>query len=109
MNENTSLKYIIQIHAKKLYMLSGNLGPALGVMCASFVGCNKLIATLCFTLGMALMGFCYPSLRINSLDLSPNYSATLMGLVNGIGCLSGMATPYIVGILTPNVSLRIYV
>jgi len=86
-------------------MLSGNLGPALGVMCASFVGCNKMIAILCLSLGVALMGFCYPSLRINSLDLSPNYSPTLMGLVNGIGCLSGMATPYIVGILTPNVSL----
>ncbi|XP_060862600.1 sialin-like [Metopolophium dirhodum] len=87
---------------RKMYAFIGNLGPALGVMCASFVGCNKIIATLCFTFGVALMGFCYPSLRINSLDLSPNYSPTLMGLVNGIGCLSGMATPYIVGILTPN-------
>lgn len=87
---------------RKLYAIIGNLGPALGVMCASYGGCNKITATLCFTFGVALMGFCYPSLRINSLDLSPNYSPTLMGLVNGIGCLSGMATPYVVGILTPN-------
>jgi ACS family sodium-dependent inorganic phosphate cotransporter len=74
-------------------------------MCASFVGCNKFLATACFSIGMALMGFCYPSIRINSLDLSPNYSPTIMALVNGIGCLSGMATPYVAGILTPNVSL----
>lgn len=87
---------------RKIYAIIGNLGPALGVMGASFVGCNKILATLCFTCGVALMGFCYPSLRINSLDLSPNYSPTLMGLVNGIGCLSGMATPYMVGILTPH-------
>eukprot|EP00102_Acyrthosiphon_pisum_P023440 XP_016660650.1 PREDICTED: uncharacterized transporter slc-17.2-like isoform X2 [Acyrthosiphon pisum] len=71
-------------------------------MCASFVGCDKIIATLCFTLGLALMGFCYPSIRVNSLDLSPNYAPTIMALVNGIGCLSGMATPYIAGILTQN-------
>lgn len=82
----------------------GTLGPGLGVMGASFVGCDKVLATAYFTLGMALMGFCYPSIRVNALDLSPNYSATIMALVNGFGCLSGMATPYVVGLLTPNVS-----
>lgn len=81
------------------------MGPGLGVMCASYVGCNKFMATFYFALGMALMGFCYPSIRVNSLDLSPNYAPTIMALVNGIGCLSGMATPYVAGILTPNVRI----
>lgn len=85
-------------------MHSGTVGPGLGVMCASFVGCNKTIATLCFTLGVELMGFCYPSIHINSLDLSPNYAPTIMALANGICYLSGMATLYVAGILTPNVS-----
>lgn len=84
-------------------MISGTLGPGLGVMCASFVGCHKLAATLCFTIAMALMGLSYPSIRINALDLSPNYSASIMALVNGLGSLSGMASPYVVGLLTPNV------
>ncbi|XP_050432550.1 sialin-like isoform X2 [Adelges cooleyi] len=87
---------------RKLFAIIGTVGPGLGVMCASFVGCDKLTATFFFTLGMALMGFCYPSIRVNALDLSPNYSATIMALVNGIGCLSGMATPYVAGLLTPN-------
>lgn len=87
-----------------MYMFSGTIGPGLGVMCASFVGCDKFAATFCFTLGMALMGFCYPSIRINALDLSPNYSASIMALVNGLGCLSGMTSPILVGYLTPNVS-----
>ncbi|XP_026823302.1 sialin-like isoform X1 [Rhopalosiphum maidis] len=96
-------KRIMTITAvRKSYAIIGTVGPGMGVMCASFVGCDKMFATLCFTLGMALMGFCYPSIRINSLDLSPNYSPTIMALVNGIGCLSGMATPYVAGILTPN-------
>lgn len=87
---------------RKIYAIIGTIGPGLGVMGASFVGCNKIVATVCFAVGMALMGFCYPSIRVNSLDLSPNYAPTTMALVNGIGCLSGMATPYVAGILTPN-------
>lgn len=73
-------------------------------MCASFAGCHRLAATFFFNSGMLLMGFCYPSIRINALDLSPNYSPSIMALVNGIGCLSGMASPFIVGLLTPDVS-----
>lgn len=87
-----------------MFTISGTIGPGLGVMCASFVGCDKFVATICFTLGMALMGFIYPSIRINALDLSPNYSASLMALVNGLGSFSGMVSPYVVGLLTPNVS-----
>lgn len=86
-------------------IFSGTVGPGIGVMCASFVGCDKFLASFCFTLGMALMGLCYPSIRINALELSPNYSASIMALVNGLGCLSGMISPFVVGILTPNVSI----
>lgn len=89
-------------------MISGTIGPGLGVMCASFVGCDKFAATLCFTIAMAVMGLSYPSIRINALDLSPNYSASIMALVNGLGSLSGMASPFVVGLLTPNVSHFVY-
>ncbi|KAL5245036.1 hypothetical protein ACI65C_012446 [Semiaphis heraclei] len=37
-----------------------------------------------------------------SIHLTCHYAPSIMALVNGIGCLSGMATPYIAGILTPN-------
>lgn len=50
------------------------------------------------------MGFTYASLRVNSLDLSPNYSGTIMAIVNGLGSVSGMVAPVLVGGLTPNVS-----
>lgn len=42
---------------------------------------------------------------MNALDLSPNYSGTLMALVNGIGAFTGILTPYIVSELTPNQTL----
>ncbi|VVC45759.1 Sugar transporter, conserved site,Major facilitator superfamily domain,Major facilitator [Cinara cedri] len=95
-------KLLSVTYIRKIYAIIGTVGPGLGVMCASFVGCNKFMASFCFTIGMALMGFCYSSIRINALDLSPNYSASIMALVNGVGCLSGMISPFVVGLLTPN-------
>lgn len=44
-------------------------------------------------------------MKVNGLDLSPNYSGTLMALVNGIGAATGIVTPYIVAVLTPNQTL----
>lgn len=44
-------------------------------------------------------------MKVNGLDLSPNYSGTLMALVNGIGAFTGIITPYIVGVLAPDQTL----
>lgn len=41
-------------------------------------------------------------MKVNALDLSPNYSGTLMAIVNGIGAFTGIITPYIVGVLAPH-------
>lgn len=87
-------------------MFIGAIGPGLGVLLASYAGCDKVLVTILFTVGMGLMGFCYASLRVNSLDLSPNYAGSIMALANGISSVSGMATPYLIGVLTPNVSIK---
>lgn len=39
---------------------------------------------------MALMGTFWPSMKVNALDLSPNYAGFLMGLISGIGGISGI-------------------
>lgn len=44
-------------------------------------------------------------MKVNALDLSPNYAGTLMGITNGIGALTGIAAPYLVGVLTPDRTL----
>jgi ACS family sodium-dependent inorganic phosphate cotransporter len=58
-----------------------------------------------FTVATGSMGTFYPGMKVNALDLSPNYAGTLMALVNGIGAFTGIVTPYLVGVLTPDVSL----
>lgn len=58
-----------------------------------------------FTLSFFLTGTFYPGMKVNGLDLSPNYSGTLMALVNGMGAFTGIITPYIVGVLAPDQTL----
>lgn len=87
-----------------LFMLLAATGPALGILGATYSGCDRVLVVTFFTGGMGLMGAFVPSLKVNCLDLSPNYAGTLMALVGGVGAVSGIITPYLVGLLTPNVS-----
>lgn len=77
----------------------------MGIVAASYSGCDKTLAIISFTVGMGLMGTFVPSLKVNALDLSPNFAGTLMALVGTIGCMSGVIAPYIVGVMAPNVCL----
>lgn len=79
------------------------MGPSAGIICAAYVQ-SKIAVSLCLIGGMGCIALAFSSLRINALDLSPNYSGSIIALVNGIGCVSGMLTPYIVGLLTTHVS-----
>ncbi|XP_017300224.1 putative inorganic phosphate cotransporter isoform X3 [Diaphorina citri] len=87
---------------RKIFTTIASVGPASGVILASYAGCDQILVVTLFTVGMAFMGFFYPSLKVNALDLSPNYAGTLMAIVNGIGAISGIISPYLIGILVPN-------
>lgn len=54
---------------------------------------------------MAFMAGFYSSVKINAMDIAPNYAGTCSAIVNGIGAVSGIVTPYLIGLLTPNVSI----
>jgi len=51
---------------------------------------------------MGTMGGFYPGMKVNPLDLSPNYAGVLMAVTNGIGAITGFLGPYLVGALTTN-------
>lgn len=55
---------------------------------------------------MGFMGTFYPGMKVNPLDLSPNYAGSIMAVTNGIGALTGVAAPSFVGLMTPNVSYQ---
>lgn len=93
-------------NTRKLLTTISSLGPAVGIIGASYAGCDRYLVVSLFTLGMASMGAYYSGTRVNALDLSPNYAGTIMALVNAIGALSGIVTPYLIGVLIPNSSMQ---
>lgn len=51
------------------------------------------------------MGAFYAGNRVNVLDICPNYTASLLGLVNGLGAIAGIVALFSTGVLAPNVFL----
>lgn len=43
--------------------------------------------------------------QVNALDLAPNYAGSLTAMINGTSTISGIITPYLIGLLTPDVSI----
>lgn len=75
-------------------------------MGASYAGYDKWLVIAMFTVSMAFLGNFFTGLKVNALDLSPNYSGSLMALTNGLAGMSGVVILPIVGIMTPNVSVK---
>ncbi|XP_011506275.1 PREDICTED: putative inorganic phosphate cotransporter [Ceratosolen solmsi marchali] len=96
---------ISKTNARKINTSISTLAPALFIVGASYAGCNRVLVVVMFTLAVTLMGSSLPGIKVNSLDLSPNYAGTIMALTNGIASFTGILTPYLVGVLTPNQTL----
>ncbi|KAJ1522711.1 hypothetical protein ONE63_001871 [Megalurothrips usitatus] len=99
-------KYWSVITVRKFFTTLASILPALGIIGASYAGCDATLTVALFTAGMGGMGAFYPGMRVNGLDLSKHYAGTVMALVNGLGAVSGMLSPLIVGFLAPNSTLR---
>ncbi|XP_076262845.1 sialin-like isoform X1 [Rhynchophorus ferrugineus] len=88
--------------ARKFFTTLASMGPAIFIMAAAYSGCDRMLAVGMFTIAMGFMGTFYCGMKVNALDLSPNYAGTIMAIVNGIGGLTGIIVPYLVGALTEN-------
>lgn len=89
--------------ARKLFTTIASIGPAIFIISASYAGCDQMLVVALFTIGMGFMGTFYCGMKVNALDLAPNFAGTLMAIVNGIGAITGVIVPYLIGSLTPNV------
>lgn len=76
-------------------------------MLASYAECDKLMVVVYFTISIVFQGV--PGVSINPLDLSPNYAGILMGIGTTIGGMTGILAPYVVGVLTPHVSVIVVI
>ncbi|XP_028044031.1 putative inorganic phosphate cotransporter [Bombyx mandarina] len=87
---------------RKIYTTVSSSVPAVFIILASYSGCNRAAAVGLFIASMAFMGGFYSSVKINAMDIAPNYAGTCSAFVNGIAAISGIITPYLVGLLTPD-------
>ncbi|XP_056643227.1 sialin-like isoform X2 [Diorhabda sublineata] len=92
--------------ARKLFTTIASLGPAIFIMIASYSGCDRYLTVAMFTIAMGFMGPFYCGMKVNALDLAPNYAGTLMAIVNGIGAITGIIAPYLAGALTEDHTLK---
>lgn len=101
--------WLIQKHsvsltlARKIFTTIASMGPAIFIIAASYSGCDRQMAVGMFTVAMGFMGTFYCGMKVNAMDLSPNFAGTIMAIVNGLGGLTGIIVPYLVGALTENV------
>ncbi|XP_046628021.1 putative inorganic phosphate cotransporter [Neodiprion virginianus] len=97
---------ISRTNLRKVCATIASAGPAVFLIAASYAGCDRILVVTLFTVGMGLMGLMYPSTMVNALDLSPNYSGTLMAMTTTVVAVAGVLAPYAVGVLTPNQTLQ---
>ncbi|GFY72488.1 hypothetical protein TNIN_170591 [Trichonephila inaurata madagascariensis] len=74
--------------------------PAICVGLVGFVGCEPNIIIALFTLAMGFNGFMHSGFNVTHVDMSPEFSGTLMGLTNCIANLTGFLAPLYVGFIT---------
>ncbi|XP_037931748.1 putative inorganic phosphate cotransporter isoform X2 [Teleopsis dalmanni] len=90
---------------RKINTFIASMGPSIFLVLASYSGCNRFHVLACFTIGMGLMGPYYAGMKLSPMDMTRNYSATIMGIVNGVGSLTGVVAPATVGLMTPNTTI----
>ncbi|CAH2106482.1 unnamed protein product [Euphydryas editha] len=91
--------------ARKIYTSIAGTGPAIFIILASYSGCNRNAAMVCFIISMGLMGAYYSGMKVNVLEVAPNYAGTLTSFINTVSTLAGIITPYLTGLLTPDSTL----
>ncbi|XP_049869087.1 putative inorganic phosphate cotransporter isoform X2 [Pectinophora gossypiella] len=93
-------------NARKIYTTIAATGPGICIILASYSGCDTTLAVFWFIAAMTLMGAYYSGMKINALDITPNYAGTTTSLVNGVAAISAIISPYLIGLLTPDSTLK---
>ncbi|KAI5652003.1 major facilitator superfamily domain-containing protein [Phthorimaea operculella] len=87
---------------RKIYTTISSTVPGIFLVLASYSGCNRIEAVFLFIASMAFMSGFYSSVKINAMDIAPNYAGTCSAIVNGVAGIAGIVTPTVMGVLTPD-------
>lgn len=99
-------KFMSITNVRKFGTTIASVFPGTFIVLASYFECDRTMVVAMFVMGVTFLGCGIPSLKVNALDLSPNYSGTVMAISNGAAALTGIITPNVVGFLTTNQTLN---
>lgn len=72
---------------------------------AAYTECNRVVFIAMLLLTAAFGGNYWAGIRVNPLDLAPNYAGPLLSLVNGIGSIVTFIFPILVGLIISDVRI----
>lgn len=84
------------------FIYTASLINGVFIVAASYAECDRVLVILFFAISIGFLGV--PIIAVNTIDLSPNYAGILMGFGGTLTSVTGIIVPYIIGIVTPNVS-----
>lgn len=83
-------------------IVTGQYGPGIALIIASYTGCNRALTLVILTVGVGLNGGIYSGFKINHLDLTPRFAGILMSITNCLANLAGLLAPLVAGVLIDN-------
>ncbi|XP_033726728.1 sialin-like [Pecten maximus] len=87
---------------RKVLNTLGLLPAALCLPFISLAGCDHVTVVALIIFGNGMLGVCGSGIWVNILDIGNNFSGLTMGLANFAANLSGVISPYFVGLMTNN-------
>ncbi|KAK7913214.1 hypothetical protein WMY93_013425 [Mugilogobius chulae] len=95
-------KNILSTTTVRKMMNCGGFGMEATLLLVVGYSHSKGVAISFLVLAVGFSGFAISGFNVNHLDIAPRYASILMGISNGVGTLSGMVCPLIVGAMTKN-------
>ncbi|XP_078272695.1 vesicular glutamate transporter 3 isoform X2 [Rhinoraja longicauda] len=91
---------ILSTTAVRKIMNCGGFGMEATLLLVVGYSHTRAVAISFLVLAVGFSGFAISGFNVNHLDIAPRYASILMGISNGVGTLSGMICPLIVGGMT---------
>ncbi|XP_047109614.1 sialin-like [Schistocerca piceifrons] len=92
--------YISKLHGFRIINGMGTLVPTATLIVVSQVGCNAPVIVTVLAINGFFMSTHCSGPYMNMHVIAPNYSGTVVGIVNTFANLTGIVVPYIVGAFT---------
>lgn len=82
------------------------LFPPFFLLIATYAECNRIVFVAMKLLASGFSGNHFVGLRVNPLDLAPNYAGAVLSMVNGIATSVTFMFPVLVGVIISDVRMK---